>query len=124
MTVTHNAARVAVKAAACPHTAAEAEPKEIFDHLAMGSPNEQWAEAQVESIQRLATTRHQVALSGLIQIEAFVSAILSLTPMGPENCASRSLLHRLNQLNTAVLGAVLDEGEEIADLQKVVDACQ
>ena len=119
MNAQNNAARVAVKAAACPSTAAEAKPKDIFDHLAMGRPHEQW----VGPAQEMVTARHQVAVRGLLQIEALLAAVLNLIPTGPENCASRALLHQLGRLNTAVAGAVMDDAEDLADLQKVVDEC-
>lgn len=120
MNAQNNAARVAVKAAACPSTAAEAKPKDIFDHLALGLPHGQW----VEPSQEMATARHQVAVRGLLQIEALVATVLNLMPTGPENCASRTLLRRVAQLNTAVAAAVWDDGENVEDLQKVVDECQ
>lgn len=120
MNAQNNAARAAVKAAACPSTAAEAKPKDIFDHLALGLPHEQW----VEPAQDMAMARHEVAVRGLLQIEALVVTVLNLMPTDPENCASRTLLRRVAQLNTAVAAAVLDDGEDVADLQKVVDECQ
>lgn len=125
MTADKNAACVAVKVAACLDTAAKAQPQDVFDCIAMDLPRAQWGQAMSEPAkkQTSAEQRHQVAVNGLIQIEALIDAILRLTPAGPESCAIVSLLHRANQVNTAVLGAIVDDGEDTADLQKVVNAC-
>ncbi len=42
MTASKNAARVAVKAAACPDAAAKDKPQDVFDCMAMDLPREQW----------------------------------------------------------------------------------
>lgn len=49
MTTKNNAARVAVKAAACPDTATKAKPQDVFDCIAADLPREQWAEAMAKA---------------------------------------------------------------------------
>lgn len=120
MNAQNNAARAAVQAAACPDTGSKAKPRDVFDCIAADLPREQW----VEPAQDMAMARHQVAVRGLLQIEALVATVLNLMPTDPENCASKTLLRRVAQLNTAVAAAVLDDGENVEDLQKVVDECQ
>ena len=64
--------------------------------------------------------RHQVVMQALMQVETLTETLLKLVPAQPENCAVHALLHRLAALNTAAMGGVLDDGEDLADLQKVV----
>lgn len=133
MTASKNAARVAVKAAACPDAAAKHKPQDVLDCMAMGLPREQWAEAlEGESRQQMqkaciqgvdaSMLRHQVVVQALMQSESLLETLLRLTPSGPEHAAQKTLLKRLTALNTAAMGGVLDDGEPVEDLQLIVEA--
>ncbi|MFG5777976.1 hypothetical protein ACFIQF_12955 [Comamonas sp. J-3] len=64
--------------------------------------------------------RHQVVMQALMQVETLAETLLKLVPNQPENCAVHTLLRRIAALNTAAMGGVLDDGEDLVVLQQIV----
>lgn len=133
MTTSKNAARVAVKAAACTDAAAKDKPQYVFGCMAIDLTREQWAEAMTEESRQqmqkaciqsvdVSMLRHQVVVQALMQSESLLETLLRLTPSGPEHAAQKTLLKRLTALNTAAMAGVLDDGEPVEDLQLIVEA--